>query len=96
MLSWLEQHMLPCAYKAIFGIECPICGSQRSLVELLKGNFVKSFSLYPPLVPVLALVIIFFVHLINKNLIKTGTVKVYSVITLMVILINYITKFFLN
>ena len=53
MIGWLERHMLPCAYKSIFGIDCPGCGFQRSLIALLKGDFVHSFILYQATVPLI-------------------------------------------
>jgi len=63
MIEWLEHHMLPCLSKKYFGMECPGCGMQRSFIELLKGNFQESFLLYPPLLPVLAMVIFLFIQL---------------------------------
>jgi len=53
MIGWLENHMLPCAYKQLFGIDCPVCGFQRSFIALLKGDWKESFFLYPPTVPIL-------------------------------------------
>ncbi len=53
MIDWLQRHMLPCAYKSIFGIDCPTCGFQRSFIALLKGDWKESFFLYPPTVPIL-------------------------------------------
>jgi len=84
--------MLPCAYKAVFGIDCPVCGFQRALIELMKGNFLKSFVIYPPLLPVLGLLSIVVIYLVNKNYIRPAVIRVYSVIVLVLILINYIEK----
>ncbi len=95
MLLWFTDHLLPCAYKAIFGIDCPICGSQRAFVEMLKGNFAKSFFIYPPLVPVLLLIVIGALHLLNRDLIKTQLLKSYSLFVLVIVLINYIVKLIL-
>jgi hypothetical protein len=53
MIGWLERHMLPCAYKSIFGIDCPTCGFQRSFIALLKGDLKDSFFLYPATIPIL-------------------------------------------
>src|ERR1700733_9599500 len=53
MIGWLERHMLPCAYKSMFGIDCPTCGFQRSFIALLKGDWKDSFFLYPATVPIL-------------------------------------------
>lgn len=52
---WLEKHQLPCLYKKFLGIECPGCGLQSSVIELLKGNIRSSIELYPALIPMIAL-----------------------------------------
>jgi len=93
MLLWLDNHLLPCAYKSIFGIDCPICGSQRSFIELVKGNFAKSFVTYPPLIPVLLLIVFTILHLLNKELIKVQLLKSCSLVVLFFVLINYVIKF---
>jgi len=92
MLLWLTDHLLPCAYKTIFGIDCPVCGSQRAFVEMLKGNFAKSFFIYPPLVPILLLVVIGALHLLNNDLIKAQLLKSYALFVLVIVLINYLIK----
>jgi hypothetical protein len=66
-LHWLEDHLLPCAYKQIFGIDCPLCGSQRALIELLKGNVIESIKLYPALIPTLILIASVFLQLLLKS-----------------------------
>lgn len=50
-----EKHLLPCFSKQVFGVDCPGCGLQRSLVLLLKGEFADSFLMYPGLLPMMAL-----------------------------------------
>jgi len=84
--------MLPCAMKTFFGIDCPICGFQRSLMLLLDGELKKSFLMYPPLLPVLALIIIFILRLIKRNIIKPQYFHRYCVLVLAVVTINYVIK----
>lgn len=47
--EWLGQHMMPCLYRQLFGFCCPFCGFQRSVIELLKGDWLSGFMLYPAL-----------------------------------------------
>lgn len=57
--------MLPCQYKQIFDISCPMCGFQRSFIELLKGNFYESFTIYPAMLPIIitvAVTIAFYIY----------------------------------
>jgi hypothetical protein len=88
--------MLPCAYKMIFGIDCPTCGAQRSFYLLLEGDFVSSFKMYPPLIPVLALIFIFIVHLFNKNIIGKKFLTKYSIFVLLAVSLSYIFKLLLK
>ena len=39
--------MVKCPFKAVTGLDCPGCGSQRAVHELLHGNFRNAFSYNP-------------------------------------------------
>ena len=39
----IDDYMLPCLNKSIFGKECMGCGIQRSVVQISKGNFIDAF-----------------------------------------------------
>ena len=47
----LAYHLLPCFYKQVFGISCPLCGGQRSVLLLFEGRFWESVKMFPPLFP---------------------------------------------
>lgn len=47
-------------------MECPGCGTQRSFLLLLRGEFVDSLIMYPGLIPSMALLIFLVLHLIFK------------------------------
>ena len=81
--------MLPCAYKYFFGIDCPICGAQRSMLLLLQGNFIESFKIYPPLIFLLTLIFFAIAYLIFPKIVKANFLKQYAVFALMIIAINY-------
>ncbi|MGQ3014860.1 MAG: DUF2752 domain-containing protein [Flavobacteriales bacterium] len=55
--------MLPCAFKTFTGHECPGCGIQRAFQALLQGNLQESIQLYPPLIPMLLLLLFTAFHL---------------------------------
>jgi hypothetical protein len=84
--------MLPCAYQALFGIDCPLCGSQRSMIQLLKGDLAESFSIYPPLVPVILLIGLSVLKLMYRPVIKTEFLKIYSLVVLVIVMLNYFIK----
>jgi hypothetical protein len=92
VITWLQKHMLPCAYKYFFGIDCPACGAQRSLLLLMQGNFAESFRMYPPLIFLLLLVFFAVAYLIFPKKIKAKFLKQYAVFVLMIIAANYTYK----
>ena len=59
MLSWLENHLLPCALKSFAGIDCPLCGTQRSFIALIKGDFVRKLFYLPSIIFYPALLVVF-------------------------------------
>jgi hypothetical protein len=94
LVSWLENHQFPCLYKQVLGINCPICGFQRSLLLLMKGRVADSFSLYPPLIPILLLFIAFLFFLVKRNPQAKKALSVISAIVLGIVMVNYVFSFF--
>jgi hypothetical protein len=92
IIEWLESHMLPCFYKSFLGIECPGCGMQRAIVELLKGDIWESLKVYPPLIPILFMLAFLITHLIFKFKNGAAYLKYFFIFTTSIILINYIYK----
>mgnify|MGYP006283724633 FL=1 len=94
IINWLEQHLQPCFYREILGFECPGCGMQRSLIELLKGNFIQSLKLYPALIPIIILFIFLILH-ISFNFKKVADILKYMFIgNISIIMISYFIKLF--
>ncbi len=92
MFKWLEDHSLPCAYKYLSGIDCPLCGSQRATFFLLKGEFTKSFQMYPPLIPVLLLLVLLVVKFIFRKQINQKHIYRFATFVLVVVAVNYAIK----
>lgn len=59
-LERISHHLLPCVYKKFFGIDCPFCGFQRSILALLQGDVGQCIALYPPLFPLILSCVILF------------------------------------
>jgi hypothetical protein len=96
IVHWLENHMMPCPYKQHLGVDCPGCGMQRSIIELLKGNLWESIVTYPPLIPMAIMIIYLFLHLIFKFKRGAQIVKYMFIFVAIIITINYISKFFIH
>jgi hypothetical protein len=94
VLHWLEEHELPCPVKYLVHIDCPGCGLQRSFIELLKGDFKKSFLLHPVTIPLVLFFLFSALHLIFKFK-KGNSLIIYSYIFIgLIVLSNFIFKIF--
>jgi hypothetical protein len=92
LISWLENHLSPCIYKENLGFECPGCGLQRSLIELLKGNLWESLKLYPALIPILFMFTFLTIHLIVQFRKGGDILKYMFIFNVSVVIIQYIFK----
>ena len=90
----LEDFMLPCLNKSLFGFECMGCGMQRAFILLFKGEFINAFYMYPAIYGLLPLFIVAIVtHYKNfkySNIVIIGL----AVITVSLIIGNYLIKHF--
>ena len=93
-IHWLQNHLLACPMKQTFGIDCPGCGLQRSVIALMQGNLIESFRLYPATIPFLFVIFFSIIHL--KFDFKSGAqiIKIVVAGIAVIILINYIYKIF--
>ncbi|MFI5139848.1 MAG: DUF2752 domain-containing protein [Sphingobacteriales bacterium] len=92
-INWLQNHLIPCPFKYLTGIDCPGCGFQRSVLALFQGDLHKSFTLYPPTIPLL----LFFTYgLADKYLkldnSKNTLKKTLFVINGTIVLVSYSIK----
>jgi hypothetical protein len=92
-VHWLQNHLIPCPFKYLTGIDCPGCGFQRSVMALFQGDLQKSFALYPPAIPLL----LFFAYGIADAFIKldTPTSAVKKTLFMFVgsiVLVSYLVK----
>ena len=90
----MEEYMLPCMSKKLFGIECLGCGTQRAFVLLLKGEFVEAFKMYPPIYTLVILFLFIFLHLIDKSRNYTRIVISLAIINLIVMIVSYTIKMY--
>ena len=84
----IEQYFLPCAYKQFFGISCPMCGFQRSLLLLLNGDIEQSVIMFPPLIPLLIVIGITIMDYIRHKTLHKTYIKTLWIIILGLLLLN--------
>lgn len=83
---------MPCYYKELSGIDCPGCGMQRSFIELLQGDFISSFKMYPALLPVLFTLGLTASHLFFNFKKGAAFIKYSFIVTISIVTISYISK----
>ena len=92
MTEGLEDYMLPCLNKQLFGIECLGCGIQRAAASLFKGEFIAAFKVYPAIYSLIFLGAFLLVNLVVKFKYATP-VKIFLIVAnVVIIVISYIIK----
>ncbi|WP_293311412.1 DUF2752 domain-containing protein [Pedobacter sp. UBA5917] len=96
VFDWLQNHLIACPFKTLTGIDCPGCGFQRSLIALMQGDLSKSWSLYPPTIPLLFLFI--SAGLLYRLKIKQHSL-IFKILVIAVgnfVMLSYIHKMFFS
>ena len=96
LTEWLERHQSPCSWKQAFGVDCPGCGMQRSLIELLKGNIAESIAVYPALLPMIILFLFTALHLIFNFRKGALIIKILFIFTVSIMFIHFLYKLFIQ
>jgi len=91
-IEWLQAHMLTCWFKKIFHVDCPGCGFQRSVIDLMKGNFSASFHMYPATGLILFILSFTALHLKWNFRYGPDILKYSYIIAASVIIISYLIK----
>ena len=92
MIEGLEEYMLPCMNKKIFGIECLGCGLQRSVAFLFQGEFYLAYKIYPAIYSILVFALFLILNIFYtfkySERIKIGLL----IINIVIIIGSYILK----
>lgn len=92
MTEGLEDYMLPCLNKQLFGIECLGCGIQRAAALLYKGEFIAAFKTYPAIYSLIVLVLFLLVNLAVKFK-YSSPIKIFLIVAnVLIIVISYSIK----
>jgi len=92
LILWLEENMTACSTKSLTGLSCFGCGLQRSVIHLLRGDFVESIIMYPPLIPFLLMMIALPLHLKFKFRHGAMVLKVMFILNAALMALNVVVK----
>ncbi|MDG2193991.1 MAG: DUF2752 domain-containing protein [Polaribacter sp.] len=88
----LEDYMLPCLNKKLFGVDCLGCGFQRAIIFILKGEFVEAFKIYPAIYTLLILIVFALLNLKFQFKHARKIVLFLAIINILIIIISYFIK----
>lgn len=89
----MDIRLLPCFFKQTFHFDCPGCGLQRSLLALfIDGDISQAWHYYPPVFFMLITFSLLTLHLIFKWYHGAFLIKMSFILSVLIIVINYIYK----
>lgn len=88
----MEEYMLPCMNKSIFGVDCMGCGMQRSLLLLSKGEFMEAFKMFPALYTTILFFLVVILHFMDKSRNYLKLIVSLAIINALVLIIAYAYK----
>ncbi|MDG1527882.1 MAG: DUF2752 domain-containing protein [Polaribacter sp.] len=95
MFVQLEDYMLPCLSKRLFGFECLGCGMQRSLLFISKGEFIEAFKMYPAIYTILLFfTLVMYNFIFKKKKVNSKIIYSLAILNIIIILISYFYKIY--
>ena len=88
----LENYMIPCLSKTLFGFECMGCGFQRSLLLIWKGQFIEAFYMYAAIYPILVLSAYIIITRFYKFKNYKKGINWMSILSITTIILSYTIK----
>jgi arginine exporter protein ArgO len=88
----MEEYMIPCMNKQLFGIDCPGCGTQRALALLIKGQFADAFFMFPAIYTSILFFVLLGLHFLDKSRSYEKAVIVTAILNGAIMIIAYIYK----
>lgn len=85
----MEEYMLPCMNKKLLGIECFGCGTQRSFLLLIKGDFIGAFNLFPAIFTTVLFFLVLTLHFLDKSRNYQKAIISLAVINAIIMVVSY-------
>ncbi len=85
--------LIPCSWKESFGIDCPSCGAQTSFSQLISGNFLNSFVLFPALFPLIIVFVLVILQIIRPKSNRPKWIVRFFAFSAVCMLVGWVLKF---
>lgn len=90
----MEEYMLPCTNKSIFGVECLGCGTQRAFALILQGDFIAAFKMFPAIYTTLLLFLFVGLHFIDRTRNYTKGIIFFAITNAVIMIFSFALKHF--
>jgi Protein of unknown function (DUF2752) len=88
----MEEYLIPCMNKTLFGIECFGCGTQRAFLLVLKGNFIEAFKLFPAIYTTILFFLFALLHFIDTARNYRNLLVIFGILNALIMVISYFYK----
>ncbi|MGZ0016659.1 DUF2752 domain-containing protein [Yeosuana sp. AK3] len=91
-MSGLDNYMLPCLNKTLFGMECLGCGIQRSVLLIFHGQFLAAFKMYPAIYTLIPLFLTIILSIFFKFKYSNKIISILAISSIFIIITSFIIK----
>lgn len=88
----MEEYMIPCMNKKIFGFDCPGCGIQRAFAMIFRGEFADAFFMFPAIYTTIVFFIFIGLNFLDKSRNYHKLIISFAIINALIIIVSYIHK----
>lgn len=88
----MEEYMIPCINKTLFGVDCFGCGTQRAFLLLLEGDFVGAFQMFPAIYTTLLFFGFVALHFIDKSRNYRNFLIFFAIVNAIIMVGSYFYK----
>lgn len=88
----MEDYMIPCMNKSLFGVDCFGCGTQRALLLLLEGDFVGAFKMFPAIYTTVLFFFLVALHFIDKSRNYKNSLILFAIVNSIIMVSSYFYK----
>jgi len=91
-MSSIEDFMLPCLNKQLFGVDCLGCGFQRAFGFIFQGQFIAAFKMYPAVYTIILLGVFIIFNFYFKFKLAYKLKMGLIFLNVLIIIISYMYK----
>ena len=88
----LDDYMIPCLNKKLFGFDCMGCGMQRSVSLIFHGEFIAAFKMYPAIYTLIPLVLVIAINFFFKFKNSSKIINALAIASVAIIITSFIIK----